>query len=160
MASVATQVVTSGSSDRAAPRPVPRAALALVPVYATQASDASTSAVVLRRFLLQPSGILFAMHPTEVRIIVTAVAAAPLKACQLGTTFSTYWRGGCRLLVGRPLALPTSGGAVHIGFRVLPSNGRPTRVIDLRVRWRCVDHYFGLFRGKTVIGSVSPIFDC
>jgi hypothetical protein len=100
------------------------------------------------------------MHPTEARIMITATAVTPLKVCQFGTTFSVYWKGGCRLLVGRPLALPTSGGAVHIGFRVQPSSGRPTRVTALRVRWHCVDHYFGLLHGTTVVRNPSPIFDC
>jgi hypothetical protein len=131
-------------------RPLPRPVAPLEP----------RSAVVLRDFLLKPSGILFGMHPTEARIMITAAAAAPLKVCQFGTTFSTHWKGGCRRLFGRPMALPTSGGAVHIGFRVLPSNGRPTRVTAFRLRWHCVDHYFGLLRGKTVVRSASPIFDC
>jgi hypothetical protein len=118
------------------------------------------SKVVLRGFLLKPSGILFGMHPTEAPIMVIAAAAAPLQVCQFGTTFSTHWKGGCRQLAGRPIALPTSGGSVHIGFRVLPSTGRPTRVMALRVRWHCVDHYFGLLRGKTMVRSASPVFDC
>jgi hypothetical protein len=118
------------------------------------------STVVLRDFLLKPSGILFGMHPTEARIVVIATALAPLKVCEVGTTFSTYWNGGCRRLVGRPMALPTSGGAVHIGFRVMPSSGRPTRVRTLRVRWHCVDHYFGLLRGTTAVRAVTPTFDC
>jgi hypothetical protein len=148
------------SSTRAIPPPRASAttALALVPGHA-RGNDATISVVVLRDFLL-PSGILFTMHPTEARIRVIATAAAPLKICQLGTTFSTYWKGGCRRLVGRPLALPSSGGAVHVGFRVLPSNGRPTQVTVLRVRWHCVDHSFGLLRGNTVVRSPSPIFDC
>jgi hypothetical protein len=100
------------------------------------------------------------MHPTDARITLVVAAAAPLKVCQLGTTFSTHWKGGCRRLAERPLALPTSGGAVHIGFRILPSNGRATRVISLRVRWHCVDHYFALMRGKTEIRTTSPVFDC
>jgi hypothetical protein len=100
------------------------------------------------------------MHPTEARIIVSAAAAAPLTVCQFGTTFSTHWKGGCRRLAGRPLALPTSGGATHIGFRVLPSTGRTTRVVALRVRWHCVDHYFALLRGKTYVRTGSPTFDC
>jgi hypothetical protein len=116
--------------------------------------------VILRDVLLKPSGILFGMHPTEARIAITAAAAAPLKICQFGTTFSTHWKGGCRRLLGRPIALPTSGGAVHIGFRVLPWNGRRTRVVKLRVRWHCVDHYFALVRGTTRVHSASPIFDC
>jgi hypothetical protein len=142
------------------PRPVARAALASAPAYTTRQSHAAASAVVLRDFLLKPAGILFGMHPTEARILIIAAAAAPLKVCQFGTTFSTYWTEGCRRLAGRPMALPTSGGAVHVGFRVLPSNGRPTRVIALRVRWHCVDHYVALLRGKTMVRSASPIFDC
>jgi hypothetical protein len=98
--------------------------------------------------------------PTDARITLVVAAAAPLKVCQLGTTFSTHWKGGCRRLAERPLALPTSGGAVHIGFRILPSNGRATRVMALRVRWHCVDHYFALMRGKTEIRTTSPVFDC
>jgi hypothetical protein len=100
------------------------------------------------------------MHPTEARIIIIAAAATPLKVCQFGTTFSTYWKGGCRQLGKRPMALPTSGGAAHVGFRVLPSNGRPTRVMALRVRWHCVDHYFALLREKTMVRSASRVFDC
>jgi hypothetical protein len=122
-------------------------------------SHPSSSAVVLGRFLLRPSGILFELHPTEARITLVVAAEAPLKVCQLGTTFSTHWKGGCRRMAERPLALPTSGGAVHIGFRVLPSNGRATRVMALRVRWHCVDHYFALMRGKTEVRSTSPVFD-
>jgi hypothetical protein len=129
-----------------------------VRAHTTGRSHASAS-VVLRDFLLKPSGILLGMHPTEARIVVSAAAAAPLKVCQLGTTFSTYWKGGCRLL-GAQVTLPTSGGAVHIGFRVLPWNGRPTRVMALQVRWHCVDHFFSLLRGKTVLRRASPVFDC
>lgn len=140
--------------------PLARTTPALDAGYVTRRRHAPVSAVMLRAFLLQPSGILFGMHPTEARIVITATAAAPLRVCQLGTTFSAYWKGGCRRLGGRPLALPTSGGAVHIGFRVLPSDGRKTRVAALRVRWHCVDHYFSLLRGTTKIGSASPAFDC
>jgi hypothetical protein len=122
-------------------------------------SHPSSSAVVLESFLLRPSGILFALHPTDAHITLVAAAPAPLKVCQLGTTFSTHWKGGCRRLAERPLALPSSGGAVHIGCRVLPSNGRATRVMALRVRWHCVDN-FALMRGKTEVRSTSPVFDC
>ncbi|MDX6401943.1 MAG: hypothetical protein QOF27_2549 [Gaiellaceae bacterium] len=118
-----------------------------------------SSAATLGAFRLNPSGILFGMHPTEARIVITAKAAAPLKVCQFGTTFSTYWKGGCRRLGRKPLALPTSGGAVHVGFRVLGWNGRATRVASLRVRWRCVDHYF-LLRGTSPARYASPVFDC
>lgn len=100
------------------------------------------------------------MHPTEARITLTATAAAPLKVCELGTTFSRYWRGGCRRLAKPPLRLPTSGGAVHVGFRVLPLDGQETRVTALRVRWHCVDHNFGLSRGKSDVPAATPLFDC
>ena len=118
------------------------------------------STVTLRTFRLEPAGILFGMHPTEARIVVSAAAAGPLKVCQFGTTFSHYWQGGCRRLGERPLALPTSGGAVHVGFRVLPANGRATRLTALRVRWHCVDHYFALLRGNTRVRVPRPAFDC
>jgi hypothetical protein len=123
-------------------------------------SHPSSSAVLLRSFQLRPSGILFEMHPTDARITLVVAAAAPLKVCQLGTTFSTRWKGGCRRLAEGPLVLPTSGGAVHIGFRVLPSNGRTTPVAALGVRWHCVDHFFALSRGKTEVRGASPTFDC
>ena len=119
-----------------------------------------SSAVSLRSFRLEPAGILFGLHPTEARIVVSAATSAPLKVCQLGTTFSHYWAGGCRRLAGRPIALPTSGGAVHVGFRVLPADGRATRVTALRVRWHCVDHYFSLLRGNTRVRVSRPTFDC
>ena len=118
-----------------------------------------SSAVSLGAFRLKPSGILFGMHPTEARIVITGTAAAPLEVCQLGTTFSTNWEGGCRRLGRRPLALPTSGGAVHVGFRVLGSGGRATRVAALRVRWHCVDDNF-LLRGTTGARRPTPTFDC
>jgi hypothetical protein len=138
------QALTNGSSSAQTP-PSPHAA---------------ASVAVLREFLLEPSGIAFGMHPTESRIVVVAAAVVPLEVCQFGTTFSTHWRGGCRSLDGRPVSLPSSGGAAHIGFRVLPSSGRVARVVTLRVRWHCVDRYFGLLRGKTVVRSARPIFDC
>src|ERR1700730_15346451 len=87
---------------------------------AARRSQGPASAVTLAAFLLQPSGILFGLHPTEARITITATAAAPLKVCQFGTSFSSYWNGGCRRLGGQPLTLPNRGGAVPIGFRGLP----------------------------------------
>jgi hypothetical protein len=82
----ATQALTSDrSSARTTPPPVASTALALVvPVYTTRRSHASASAVILRNFLLKPSGILFGMHPTEARIMIIAAAAAPLKVCPFG----------------------------------------------------------------------------
>ncbi|MDX6436945.1 MAG: hypothetical protein QOK34_1779 [Gaiellaceae bacterium] len=119
-----------------------------------------SAVVTFRGFSLARSGILLAMHPTEARIALTATAAAPLKVCELGTTFSSYWQGGCRRLAARPLRLPTSGGAVHVGFRILPLDGRETSVTALRVRWHCVDHYFALVRGKSDVPTAAPVFDC
>ena len=124
------------------------------------AAPIPASAVTLRSFGLERDGILFGMHPTEARIVVSAVAAAPLKICQLGTTFSHNWKGGCRRLAGRPIALPTSGGAVHVGFRVLPANGHVARLTALSVRWHCVDHYFALLRGNTRVRVPRAVFDC
>jgi hypothetical protein len=118
------------------------------------------SSVAFPEFSLARSGILLGVHPTEARITLTATAAGPLKVCELGTTFSSYWHGGCLRLAGRPLRLPTSGGAVHVGFRILPVAGRETHVTALRVRWHCVDHYFALLRGKSDVAAATPLFDC
>jgi hypothetical protein len=117
------------------------------------------SSVAFPEFSLARSGILLGVHPTEARITLTATAG-PLKVCELGTTFSSYWHGGCLRLAGRPLRLPTSGGAVHVGFRILPVAGRETHVTALRVRWHCVDHYFALLRGKSDVAAATPLFDC
>ena len=100
------------------------------------------------------------MHPTEARITVTTTADTRLSVCEIGTTFSHYWTGGCRHLDRRSLALPTSGGAVHIGFRVSPLGSRPVRISHLIVRWHCVDHFFALGRGSTRVRAPRPIFDC
>jgi hypothetical protein len=118
------------------------------------------SSVAFPESSLARSGILLGVHPTEARITLTATAAGPLKVCELGTTFSSYWHGGCLRLAGRPLRLPTSGGAVHVGFRILPVAGRETHVTALRVRWHCVDHYFALLRGKSDVAAATPLFDC
>lgn len=118
------------------------------------------ASVTFAAFSLGRSGILLGMHPTEARIMLTATAAAPLKVCQFGTSFSSYWQGGCRRLARQPLRLPTSGGAVHVGFRILPLEGRETRVSALRVRWHCVDHYFSLVRGTSDVPTATPLFDC
>jgi hypothetical protein len=120
----------------------------------------AASVVTLGSFLLKPSGIRFGMHPTEARITITAKAVSLLKVCQVGTTFSSHWKGGCRRLGRRQLALPTSGGAVHVGFRILPWDGKVTRVVRLRVGWHCVDHYFSLLAGATEIHRARPLFGC
>jgi hypothetical protein len=101
------------------------------------------------------------MHPTAARIVVSASADAPLKACEVGTTFSYYWRGGCRRLVDGHVTHPTSGGAVHVGFRIAPIGDRPVHVERLQVRWHCVDHFFVLQRGMTKARPRGPVvFDC
>jgi hypothetical protein len=120
----------------------------------------SISQVILRDFVLQPSGLLFSLHPTEARIVVSATASERLQVCEDGTTFSNHWKGGCRTLTRLPLALPTSGGAVHVGFRIKPSSAVRTQVTLLRVRWHCVDHALIIVRGATRVGRVSPSFDC
>jgi hypothetical protein len=91
---------------------------------------------------------------------VVAAAAAPLEVCEVGTTFSTYWRGGCRLLLETALALPSSGGAMHVGFRIHPATNGSIRVRRLRVRWHCVDRFYVLQRGGTAVPSAAPVFDC
>jgi methionine-rich copper-binding protein CopC len=120
----------------------------------------STSKVTLRAFVLRPSGLLFSLHPTEARIVVSATANEALRVCEDGTTFSRHWAGGCRRLTRLPVALPTSGGAVHVGFRVMPSGATAIRVTMLTVRWHCVDHDFILLHGSTRVGHPSPTFDC
>jgi hypothetical protein len=120
----------------------------------------SISQVTLRAFVLQRPGLLFSLHPTEARIVLTATANEPLRVCEDGTTFSRHWTGGCRRLTRLPLALPTSGGAAHVGFRVMPSGATATRVAILTVRWHCVDHDFIVVHGSTRAGNPSPTFDC
>jgi methionine-rich copper-binding protein CopC len=120
----------------------------------------STSKVTLRAFVLRPSGLLFSLHPTEARIVVNATANEALRVCEDGTTFSRHWAGGCRKLTRLPVALPTSGGAVHVGFRVMPSGATAARVTMLTVRWHCVDHDFILVHGNTRVRNVTPTFNC
>jgi hypothetical protein len=120
----------------------------------------SISQVILHHFVLRPSGLLFSFHPTEARIHVTARANERLKVCEDGTTFSSHWQGGCRTLGRRSLQLPTSGGAVHVGFLVMPLRAAATRVTILRIRWHCVDHDFIILRGATRVEPPSPTFDC
>jgi hypothetical protein len=118
------------------------------------------STVALGAFVLQPAGILVGLHPTAARVTIVATAASLLKVCEWSTSFAGSWKGGCRRLTAQPLALPSSGGGSHIGFRILPWDGKPTRVTGLRLRWHCVDHYFGLVPGRTHVRRVSPAFDC
>jgi hypothetical protein len=100
------------------------------------------------------------MHPTDAPILLSASAGAPLKVCEVGTTFSNYWRGGCRWLLKTALALPSSGGAMHVGFRIRPATRNSIRVRRLRVQWHCVDHFYVLQHGGTAVANASPLFDC
>ncbi len=137
------------------------AADASVPLRVAEHEAQPLSQATLGGFVLKPSGLLFSLHPTEAHIVVSAVADERLKVCEDGTTFLHYWKGGCRTLGHLPVALPTSGGAVHIGFRVMPLNGGSSaRITNLRVRWHCVDHDFILVRGTTRVRSPLPTFDC
>jgi hypothetical protein len=68
--------------------------------------------------------------------------------------------GGCRQLRSGSVALPTSGGAVHIGFRVTPASGHAVAISNLAVRWDCVDHFFLLEPDLTRVSAPRPIFDC
>lgn len=111
--------------------------------------------------LIPPHGITLWMHPTAARIVLAGTADGRLKVCEVGTTFSYYWRGGCRKFIGGRVKLPTSGGAVHIGFRVIPIAGHSVQVQRLHVQWHCVDHFFLLQRGVTKARlRASPVFDC
>ncbi len=127
-------------------------------VVATSRSNASR--VTLSEFTLRSDGITFFMHPTDAPILVSSTAGAPLKVCEVGTTFSTYWRGSCRWLLTTALALPSSGGAMHVGFRIRPATDRSIRVRRLRVRWHCVDHFYVLQRSGTAVPRALPSFDC
>jgi hypothetical protein len=71
----------------------------------------STSHVTLRAFLLRPAGLLFSLHPTEARVVVTADANEALKVCEDGTTFSRHWTGGCQWRFQRAAAPYTSAFA-------------------------------------------------
>jgi hypothetical protein len=124
----------------------------------TAARRPAASRVVLRDFVLQQRGVVFWMHPTEARIRITG--GARLNVCEVGTTFSHYWIGGCRELRSGSVTLPTSGGAVHIGFRVKPANGHAVAISNLALRWHCVDHFCLLEPDLTRVHATRPIFDC
>jgi hypothetical protein len=111
-------------------------------------------------FSLVPPGILFELHPTDRPILIRASSPTPLKVCQFGTSFAGAWTGGCRTLSGRPLFLPASSGAVHVAFRITTTTAGTTRVARLALSWHCVDHQFGLLRGRTLTPAGHPTFDC
>lgn len=121
-----------------------------------------TSVANLTAFtLVPPKGIAVWMHPTAAPIKLIAGTGGRLKACEVGTTFSYYWRGGCRSFVDGRLTLPSSGGAMHVGFRILPASGRSLGLTHLRVQWHCVDHFFLMQRLRSNVRVDGPvIFDC
>ena len=120
------------------------------------------SRIVLAGFTLRPRGVVFFMHPTEARVTLSATTDALLKACQVSSAAFPFhtWKGGCRHLGHRPLALPSSGGFSHIGFRLAPADGHPAEIARLVVRWHCVDHFFVLEHAGTRVRVPRPIFDC
>jgi len=121
----------------------------------------SASSAAVSSFNLSPHGIALWMHPTQAPITISANAVGHLKVCEIGTTFSTYWRGGCRSLRSGKLALPTSGGAVHVGFWIRAVSTNTMSVERLRIRWHCVDHFFLLQLRSTQARLAAPVvFDC
>lgn len=126
------------------------------------AAHPSVSQVVLSGFTLRPRGVVFFVHPTDARIRLAATTNAVLKVCQVSSAAFPFhtWKGGCRRLGRRTLALPSSGGFSHIGFRLAPADGRPAELRRLVVRWHCVDHFFALEHGATRVQVPRPIFDC
>ncbi len=117
------------------------------------------SQATLWSFTLKPSGIVLQLHPTEARIKVSVTASGPLKACEYrgswGSPFSKHW-GRCLKLGRQAVALPSSGGAIHVSFLVVPTGGRATRVTVLLLRWHCVDHYFEVKPGTTRVRLSQP----
>jgi hypothetical protein len=127
--------------------------------HTLRAQRTAASHVAVGGFFLSETGIDFELHPTESPILVSAVADAPVRVCQVGTSFAGRWRGGCRRLTDRPLPLPETNGMMHVVFRVTTTAGR-ARVRRLSLRWHCVDHRLGVFPRQTRIPRLHPIFDC
>ena len=121
------------------------------------------SQTTLRAFTLKPAGIVLQLHPTEARIRVNVTASGPLKACEYrgswGSPFSQHW-SRCLNLGSQVVALPSSGGAIHVSFVIVPTGGQATHVTALLLRWHCVDHYFDLKPGATRVHASQPTFDC
>jgi hypothetical protein len=119
-----------------------------------------SSQAVFRDFALVRPGITFELHPDERHILISADADAPLKVCEVGTSFADSWRGGCRELGERELSLPATSGAMHVVFRVKPMSGTSSRVNNLTLRWHCVDHRFWLHAVRSALPRTRPVFDC
>jgi hypothetical protein len=128
--------------------------------HAKLTSRQGVSHFAVTDFRLLPPGVVFELHPTVSPIVVEAAADAPLKVCQFGTSFAGAWIGGCRPLRDRPISLPPTNGFIHAAFRIRSMTGQATRVTHLSLRWHCVDHEFGLFRGRTQTPVAHPVFDC
>jgi hypothetical protein len=60
----------------------------------------------------------------------------------------------------RPLALPTTNGGQHVGFRVLTASAGSVRVAALTLRWHCTDHFFYFRPYATRVRVGTPEFDC
>ncbi len=131
--------------------------------HAAAAGSLRFSQVSLRSFTLKRSGIVLQLHPTEARIRVSVTAGGPLKACEYrgswGSPFSKHW-SRCLNLGPHVVALPSSGGAIHVSFLVVPTGRQATHVTALVLRWRCVDHYFDVKLGATRVRTPQPTFDC
>ncbi len=131
----------------------------------------AASVLVLRHFTLSPSGLGFALHPAATPIVLSASAGAALRACPAdgfggdedpsrGKSFGRLWRGPCRRLTARPLALPATDGGQHVGVRVLPAGGGSVRVAALTLRWHCTDRFFHVRPFGTAVRAGRPAFDC
>ncbi|MGZ4357678.1 MAG: hypothetical protein ACXVRZ_14990 [Gaiellaceae bacterium] len=127
------------------------------------AGSLRSSQATFQSFTLEPSGIVLQLHPTEARINVSVTASRPLKACEYrgswGSPFSKHW-SRCLNLAQQVVALPSSGGAIHVSFLIVPTSGQATYVTALVLRWHCVDHYFEVKPGATRVRPSQPTFDC
>jgi hypothetical protein len=92
--------------------------------------------------------------------LISAAADPPLKVCPVGTSFGSVWRRGCRALAEKSRPLPTTSGAMHVLFRVVPSKGTLSRVEHLSLQWHCIDHRFGLERRRSPVPRTRATFDC
>lgn len=124
------------------------------------ADGRKSSSVTLSEFSLEPAGVSFTMHPSAARIVLAARASAMLEVCQSGTSFAGSWSGGCRRMAHGRLALPSSGGLLHVSFRVVPLLRQTTPVASLVIRWHCIDHAFALDAGATRVRGEGATFDC
>jgi len=120
----------------------------------------SVSRVELSDFSLVAPGLTFELHPTTAPILVQAEAEAPLKVCQPRTFFPYRWRGGCRALTDSGVSLPATNGLSHVVVRITTASGGMSRVRKLELRWHCVDHALGVFRGGTPAPVAHAVFDC